>query len=258
MPEDQAEIVHLSPQTQPEYIRNGRIFTEPPGEHKLWTMKRSRKILALTGRTGERRRKRNRKGSGVGPANPGGIWREERSPHPGKLLTSGGSPVETEGEPHSLWEENTPTVCGSKTERDLYTVYWPLPCPPSLRGCPLLQTRAGCWNVASGEQTQAEDCCGPWGDILQERQGGRSSINGDVVAEGWTTIQYSCIAEWWRKKNPTVAPLPLCWPLPRQHPGRALTQVGSTEPQPRPPPMDLLHHQQTPVLWIASGADTCE
>ena len=30
MPEDQAEIVHLSPQTQPEYIRNGRIFTEPP------------------------------------------------------------------------------------------------------------------------------------------------------------------------------------------------------------------------------------
>ena len=75
MPEDQAEIVYLSPQTQQEYIRNGRLF-RAPGEHKLWTMKRSRKIPALTGRTRERRRKRNRKGSGVGPATLGGS--EER------------------------------------------------------------------------------------------------------------------------------------------------------------------------------------
>ena len=53
MPEDQAETVHLSPQTQQEYIRNGRNF-RAPGEHKLWTMKRSGKIPALTGRTGEK------------------------------------------------------------------------------------------------------------------------------------------------------------------------------------------------------------
>ena len=78
MPEDQAEIVHLSPQTQQEYIRNGRIFTEPLVNtcRGPWTMKRSRKIPALTGRTRERRRKRNRKGSGVGPATLGGS--EER------------------------------------------------------------------------------------------------------------------------------------------------------------------------------------
>ena len=23
-------------------------------------------------------------------------------------------------------------------------------------------------------------------------------------------------------------------------------------------PIDLIHNQQTPVLWVASGADTCE
>ena len=64
MPEDQAEMgVHLSPQTQPEYIRNGRIFTEPQVNTSRgpWTMKGSRKIPALADRRRERRRKRNRK-----------------------------------------------------------------------------------------------------------------------------------------------------------------------------------------------------
>ena len=41
---------------------------------------------------------------------------------------------------------------------------------------------------------------------------------------------------------PVLAPpLPALW--------RATTQVGSIELQPQPPPMHLLHNQQTPVLW---------
>ena len=62
--------------------------------------------------------------------------------------------------------------------------YCPQPCPPSLRGCPLLQTRAGGWNVGPGEQTQAELCSGPWGDALCEWQGGRSSANRNAWGGG--------------------------------------------------------------------------
>ena len=71
MPEDQAEMgVHLSPQTQPEYIINGRIFTEPQvnTSREPWTMKGSRKIPALADRRRERRRKRNRKRIWLVPA----------------------------------------------------------------------------------------------------------------------------------------------------------------------------------------------
>ena len=73
-----------------------------------WTPERTRKIPAEPGRTKEWGRKRKRKRSGMGPAKPWGDWREERSPHPGKPLTAG-SPVGTEGETHSLWEENAAT-----------------------------------------------------------------------------------------------------------------------------------------------------
>ena len=117
MPEDQAEMgVHLSPQTQQEYIRNGRIFTEPlvNTSRGPWTMKRSRKISVLTDKTRKRRRKRNRRGIAVGPEpwgdlKTGQVSISREGPH-------WGSPVETEEEPHSLWKENTPTVCGSSTE----------------------------------------------------------------------------------------------------------------------------------------------
>ena len=117
MPEDQAEMgVHLSPQTQQEYIRNGRIFTEPLVNtcRGPWTMKRSRKISVLTDKTRKSRRKRNRRGIAVGPEpwgnlKTGQVSTSREGPH-------WGTPVGTEEEPHSLWEENTPTVCGSRRE----------------------------------------------------------------------------------------------------------------------------------------------
>ena len=91
-------------------IRNtswsGKILTEPCGTRaeKLGHLKgQERFLLSQVGQKNE-----GGKEAGWNPQNPGGIWREERSPHPGKPLT-GGSPVGTEGETHSLWEENTAT-----------------------------------------------------------------------------------------------------------------------------------------------------
>ena len=72
-----------------------------------WESKRTRKIPAEPGRTKERR-KRKRRGSGMGPATWGGHESEEQSPHPGN--PSSGNSVSTEGEPHSLWERTRQLV----------------------------------------------------------------------------------------------------------------------------------------------------
>ena len=59
------------------------------------------------------------------------------------------------------------------------------------------------------------------------------------------------------KEESHCIPCPLCWPLldrdyEEPHPHR------SFEPRVMASPIDLTHNQQTPVLWVASGADTCE
>ena len=68
-----------------------------------WKSERTRKIPALQGRTKERRRKKKRRGSGLGPANLRGDESEvsmtEEAPH-------SGSSVWIEGQPHALWEES--------------------------------------------------------------------------------------------------------------------------------------------------------
>ena len=115
-----------------------------------WKSKRTRKIPAELGRAKERRKKKNRKGNGMG--------REERSPPPGKALTGGAQ----------LARKESLILCGKRTRHQSEATgqrrpahrYRPQPCPPSLRGCPPLQTRAGSWKAESGEQTQAELCCG--------------------------------------------------------------------------------------------------
>ena len=69
----------------------------------------------------------------------------------------------------------------------------PDPCPahPAWEARPPLQTRAGRWNVGFRAQTQAEDCGWQWGDILRGREWGRSSVNGMLVEEAWTTREQS-------------------------------------------------------------------
>ena len=64
----------------------------------------------------------------------------------------------------------------------------------SLRGCPLLQTRAGCWNVGFEEQTQAEDCCGLCGDILRRWEGGSRSTHGNAC--GGSLNHHSAERHW--------------------------------------------------------------
>ena len=64
-----------------------------------------------------------------------------------------------------------------------------------------------------------------------------------LVEEAWTTREQSATVEWCPKGRPTIA----APPPPAL--GRATNSVGSIELQPQPPPMHLLHNQQTPVLW---------
>ena len=155
-----------------------------------WTPERTRRSPAEPGRTRKWWRKGKRKRRRMGPAKPCGASEENRG------LYIQGSP--------SLWgtqlgQKGSLVLCGKRsqppawrTEWDLYAGYWPLPCPHSLRGCPLMQTRTVCWNVGLGEQTQAEDCSCPWGDILSGQEGRRSSANGTLVEEAWATRE----AEW--------------------------------------------------------------
>ena len=77
-----------------------------------WKSKRTRKIPAELGRAKERKRTGKAIGWGLQP------WGDLKR---GEVSTSGegphwGSPVGTEGEPHPLWEENTASVRGNRTE----------------------------------------------------------------------------------------------------------------------------------------------
>ena len=92
------------------------------------------------------------KEAGWNPQIPGGIWREGRSPHPRKPLT-GGSSVRTEGEPLSVWQENTAT---SVKDREM-CVQGTDPCPahPAWEG--VLRCRQG-------------PCAGTWGLEGRPRQ----------------------------------------------------------------------------------------
>ena len=206
MPEDQAETVHLSPQTQQEYIRNGRIF-RAHSEHKLWTMKRSRIIPALKGQE-----KNEGKGTGKEVEWDLQLWgdlKRGESPHPGKLFTGWGA---------QLRQKRSLILCGKRTQQQSVAAGQCETCTQATDPCPAHPEwegvhhcrqglGAGMWGLES--RSRQWTAVGPlWGAILQERQGGRSSINRDVVAEAWTTIQHSAIADWWRKKNPTTA-LPL-------------------------------------------------
>ena len=70
-----------------------------------WKSERTRKIPALQGRTKERRRKKTRKGTGLGPATLRGDESEERSPYPRKPLTGGAQ----------LGQKESLILCGKKT-----------------------------------------------------------------------------------------------------------------------------------------------
>ena len=124
----------------------------------------------------------------------------------------------------------------------------PSPAHPALAACPAMQTRAGCWNVGFGEQTQAEDCGVLWGDILRGRERGRRSINRMLVEEAWTTTEkVSLLSDAQRMSQ--LHPLSLM-PAPAiQGLWRTLHSLGSFEPPAMASPIDLLHNQQNPELW---------
>ena len=200
---------------------NGTTLTEPS-----WTLTEDLGHLKgqerlLLSQVGQKKEEGNGRGGMGPPILVGELKRGEVDIWGSQSLGWDGSSFGVEEEPHSLWEENTATVCGSRTQWDLYTGCWPQPCPPSLRGLSghhperaPLQTRAGCWNVGFGEQTQAEDCGWLWGDILRRQEGGRSSANEMLVEEAWTSIVQSTIGEWYPKGRPTIAAsLLLCQPL---------------------------------------------
>ena len=202
---------------------SGKILTEPcrTWAEELGHLKgQERFLLSQVGQKNEGGKGRGKE-AGWDLQNPGGT--EER-----RGLHIQGSPSLRGTQ---LGQKERLILCGKRTlqpvcrtEWDLYTGCWAQPCPRSLRGCPPLHTRAGCWNVGIGEQTQAENCGWLWGDILRGQEGGRSSANGMLVEEAWTTreAEQRC----WvmpKGKNPIAASLPLCLSLPLQILGMAPT-----------------------------------
>ena len=76
----------LSPQMNEKWNNSHRAQLNT--SRSPWKSERTRKIPALQGRTKERRKKK-RRGSGLGPATLQGEENEERSPYPRKPLARG-------------------------------------------------------------------------------------------------------------------------------------------------------------------------
>ena len=199
-----------------------------------WKSKRTRMgtrtISTLSGRTRESKGNEQER-SGMEPPTRGGPG-ERRGLHIWGSSSLRGSPVGTAEEPHFLWEENTARVRGSRTEWDLYTGYCPQPCPPSLRGCPPLQTRAGYWDAGFGEQTQAEDCCGLWGDVLGGWAGERKSTHGNACGGSLNQHRTECCCWVMPKEEAHCSLSPLCWPLLTRHQEGLPLRWALLSPQP--------------------------
>ena len=148
MPEDQAETVHLSPQTQQEYIRNGRIF-RAHSEHKLWTMKRSRIIPALKGQE-----KNEGKGTGKEVEWDLQLWgdlKRGESPHPGKLFTGGGA---------QLRQKRSLILCGKRTQQQSVAAGQCETCTQATDPCPALPTQSERVSTTADKGWVLE--CGVW------------------------------------------------------------------------------------------------
>ena len=151
------------------------------------------------------------------------------------------------------------TVCGSRTEE---TCMWgtdPFPAHPAWEGVHHCRQGlgAGTWGVESRpRQRTAVDCEETsWGD---GRGAGRSSINGMLVEEAWTTTEQSTIVEWCPKGRTPLQPLSPCAGPSFLALGRAATRVGSNEPQPWPPPCTSSTISRPLCSEAATGADTYE
>ena len=102
----------LSPQMNEKW--NNSLGAQLNTSRGPWKSERTRKIPALQGRTKERRKKK-RRGRGLGPATLQGDESEERSPYPRKPLIGGAQ----FGQKESLilcGKRTWKTVCGSRTE----------------------------------------------------------------------------------------------------------------------------------------------
>ena len=103
----------LSPQMNEKW--NNSLGAQLNSSRGPWISERTRKIPAEPGRTKERRRKKKRRGSGLGPVTLLGDESEEMSPYPGKTLTGGAQ----FGQKASLIlcaKKTWQPACGSRTE----------------------------------------------------------------------------------------------------------------------------------------------
>ena len=201
-----------------------------------WISERTRKIPAEPGRTKERR-KRKRRGSGLGRVTQPGDESEEMSPYPGKTLTGGAQ----FGQKESLIlcaKKTWQAACGSRTEWDLHTGCWPQPCPPSLRG---MSTNADKGWVLKCGVCRADQGKGlllamrkhPEGMAMTEEL-----CKQDACGEAWTTIEQSAIGEWRPNKKPIASLVPcagLCSPRTMKnsiHVGLLAPSQGLPHPTP--------------------------
>ena len=220
-----------------------------------WKSERTRKLPALQGRTKERRKKK-RRGRGLGPATLQGDESEERSPYPRKPLIGGAQ----FGQKESLilcgkrpWQ----TVCRRRTEWDLHTGCWPQPCPPSLSGMSSNADKGwllkcGVWRADPGRGLRFAVRIHPEGTEVREEVS-----KGMLLEEAWTTIERVSFLSDAQGMSP-LHPLSLVPAPASQGLGRTLPSLGSFEPQPWPPPSTSSIISRILSSGAASGEDTCE
>lgn len=250
MPEDQAGAVHLITNTT-RIHQKGKKFQSP-----RWTQavdnEKERKDSSLTGRTGKNEGKGTGKGWG-GTCN-WGIWKRPPIWGSSSLLEA------------VSWDRRASILCGKRTQQQSMAAGQCETCTQVLTPC--LPTHAwegvhycrqglgaGMWGLENGPSRGLL-----W--VLCEshpagKAGREGSINRDVAAEAWTTIQHSTIADWWPEKEPTQPISPCAGPcLASVEEGLPALQVGSAGPSQGASPTHFLNRQQTPVLWGSLWSQT--
>ena len=186
------------------------------------------------------------RGSGMGPAPWGwGAEAEERFQNSGKTPLWRGNQLGQKGNIWGCRKRVKQPICGRWGRvRNTQTIRTATLRSPDWDVCSQVCKAAGSWSTGIGEQTQSENCCWLWGDVLREWERGNPQ-QGMPMEEDQTAMEAGATAEsqvggeativaslsphtdtcWWTIKKP-----PLGWTLcsSSQEPEKAQSGLALT------------------------------